>query len=835
MDDQLSFRKSANIDRVTDKRKYSLFRLVDTDGSGTIDAQEFAVLYDAIKKDLAEELEKEAALAKEASSARRRFKMLLLFVAVLVSFLAASVAANFAVIFTVVDQAITTTTTQTGLLEVKGTDTIAKMAIATHEVPLVVAPALDLDTLAAAKSLKIKYRSEAGGSQTIEAQVSVVAVRKHNATYVEFVTDVEGDIVEVLNGQAYLSRQPTPGNGLEAPSLYEICAANATCSAFSASGIDVDAALELAKQELVAAGYDEESRRLAPTYAACDPSGTWTYENHCGWKYLGNVNPNWEFVGYCYPNYDSNTSTPMLEHPVSPAWYDYPGYPTPTLSHPIAVGTQVYYWWPPAMAALHSVYYSGWATTKHIVFFAPGKWSQWYYMYDSFCTPGATLTCPSFQIPEFEHLVFVFGGSGLLDHSKNADGTNNDFTWAQGWSVDIYDSINYGTAAGILSTYLYNKVKRYSDHSVMPTYTCKPKYVVECYWTKSKVFDGEESRAAGAKFSSTAPKPMEKRMLAERRDHDGEENEKYVELKLCRKVRRWQCPFNYRSQTMMIGHSDGGAFSMYMNYFSSKVTKAVAIDFWPYMLYEVWLGSTSGGSTFDTTIYTSCVSHVFDHGPASLIPLSTGVGTTYLEGAGIWGDSYFNMPTAADQYGGKDFWNYEWSNPAGRRLSFKVHGLNPANLPTVNISATSVDYSDDSIWAQIDSNGDFVHGTACTENTGSNEMPNVHTTIVGVVPGAGSVNEWLGLSRRRLHREDIFIDDEFEQEAAKTKGKKASIMLGNDFPEKSEHQSVPGAVDRDPPKIDPEATKMLQSKQETVTAEPKYYRLCPDCPKQFFT
>ena len=50
---------------MTDRRKESLFNLVDTDGSGSIDAQEFAVLYDAIKKDLAEELEKEAELQKE--------------------------------------------------------------------------------------------------------------------------------------------------------------------------------------------------------------------------------------------------------------------------------------------------------------------------------------------------------------------------------------------------------------------------------------------------------------------------------------------------------------------------------------------------------------------------------------------------------------------------------------------------------------------------------------------------------------------------------------------------------------------------------------------------
>merc|ERR1719408_268530 len=135
MDLRATATKDCDAERVTDRRKESLFNLVDTDGSGTIDAQEFAVLYDAIKKDLAEELEKEAELQKEATSARRRVKMLMLFVAVLVSFLAASVAANFAVIFTVVDQAVTTTTTSTGLLEVKGTNSIAKTAIATEDVP----------------------------------------------------------------------------------------------------------------------------------------------------------------------------------------------------------------------------------------------------------------------------------------------------------------------------------------------------------------------------------------------------------------------------------------------------------------------------------------------------------------------------------------------------------------------------------------------------------------------------------------------------------------------------------------------------------------------------
>merc|ERR1719327_150723 len=128
-------------------RKDSIQRLVGSDETGCIDAQEFAVLYDAIKRDLEEDMENNAALEKEASSATRRFKMLLLFVAVLVSFLAASVAANFAVLFTFVDSAITTATTGTGLLEVKGSDQIVKTAVATQDFPLLAAPALDLETL----------------------------------------------------------------------------------------------------------------------------------------------------------------------------------------------------------------------------------------------------------------------------------------------------------------------------------------------------------------------------------------------------------------------------------------------------------------------------------------------------------------------------------------------------------------------------------------------------------------------------------------------------------------------------------------------------------------
>jgi hypothetical protein len=425
-DPQLSFRKSANIERVTDKRKDSLFQLVDTDGSGTIDAQEFAVLYDAIKKDLAEELEKEAALQKEASSARRRLKMLLLFVAVLVSFLAASVAANFAVIFTVVDQAITTTATSAGLLGVKGTDSIAKTAIATEDVPLLVAPVLDLDTLSKVKEIKVKYAEQGDESHMVEAQMAIVAVRKHNATFVEFVSDVPGETIEVLNGLASLSRFPTEANELAYPVRETICSANATCSAFKASGIDVDTAFELAKAELDKAGFGDRARRLWANQQACPNDGTWVYFHHCGYEY-GPGYGQWTLNGICYNGALDDVA----------AYY---GYPSPHTG----AG-------PPGAGMLGSMWYDSPSYTqnyaRHIVFFAHGKGMNTGDLWDRMCS-GSTGLCDDLNTNQFRHLVFVFGGSGVWDAGYSA----------HGWSEDISIS-NYTRAGNALddATYGFKK------------------------------------------------------------------------------------------------------------------------------------------------------------------------------------------------------------------------------------------------------------------------------------------------------------------------------------------------------------------------------------------
>ena len=118
--------------------------------------------------------------------------------------------------------------TSTGLLEVKGSDTIIKTAVATHDVPLIAAPVLGMDILSEVKSLKVVYSTVS--SQRVEAQLTVVGVRKHNATFVEFVTSVPGETVEALNGVASLVRYPTSANRLTHSVRHGICSANATCS-----------------------------------------------------------------------------------------------------------------------------------------------------------------------------------------------------------------------------------------------------------------------------------------------------------------------------------------------------------------------------------------------------------------------------------------------------------------------------------------------------------------------------------------------------------------------------------------------------------------------------
>jgi hypothetical protein len=142
------------------------------------------------------------------------------------------------------------------MLEVKGSSKVVKTATATESVPLFTAPVLPFDTLSAVQSLMVSYHD---GENDVQTQLTVAGVRKHNSTFVEFVTTVEGETVRIRNGESELVKEDVK---------FPLCSANATCASFDAAGIDVDEMTRLAADELRAAGFNEqaESHRLRELY-----------------------------------------------------------------------------------------------------------------------------------------------------------------------------------------------------------------------------------------------------------------------------------------------------------------------------------------------------------------------------------------------------------------------------------------------------------------------------------------------------------------------------------------------------------------------------------------
>jgi hypothetical protein len=679
--------------------------------------------------------------------------MLLLFVAVLVSFLAASVAANFAVIFSVVDSAITTTTTSTGLLEVKGTDTIAKTATATQDVPLLVAPVLDLETLGNVKSLKVQYYDNDAYSDPIEALLSIVAVRKHNSTYVEFVTDVMGEKIEVINGEAVLVQYPTQTNDLEMPKAFEICSANATCSAFKASGIDVDAAYGLAREELHKAGFADRARRLTPAYGYCY-AGSWTASFHCGYEHTGGGT--FVFRGYCFPGgplggalegeSSSGSGKPMYHnHPTGPP-------APPAAPHPHSPGDAYTYYWPPQTGALWSYYWSGWGPMKHIVFLAHGKFGWYSTTYEMFCdAAAATTSCPAFEQVYFRHLVFVFASSGITDYG---------FMSASGWSSNVYDSSTYTGAAGALAT-VTSEVRTDNTGAYISAFNCRYVRIYVCHYLGSA--------------AATKKAEEDKKKGKDDRDGKGDEDAAPFGGKFgtkAGKTRCWlehrlRCPFNSRTEMMIVGYSDGGGLAVFMNYYNTLVTKAVAIDFWGFSSYETWM--TSAGGTMDAKIYTNCASSMFDHGPAAIFENSV-PDLNYVTGMGMAADSWEYLGINSYSYtgGAADIPYYEWSwedSCTKQRLNFAVHGLgvDASTSPpwACNGPACTPPVQGHDDWAKWNGAGGSELGDQCGANTVS---ANVHVNMKSKADVLGDIVQWLNSSswgscvtgRRLASKQDEF-------------------------------------------------------------------------------
>lgn len=186
--------------------------------------------------------------------------------------------------------------------------------------------------------------------------MDIVAVRKHNSTFVEFITNIAGESVLALNGRAELIRFPTAANNLKFIKRFPICAANATCSAFSVSGIDTAAALDQARAELERNGFEEGARRLQYNiYATCLNNNDWTF---------------FSCSGGC-------------------------GIPQTKIEK------------------IEGQYYSSYSGTRHVVFFAHGLTGTVTSMWNKFCR-GPT-GCPAIELVEFQHLVFAFLESKIFD------------------------------------------------------------------------------------------------------------------------------------------------------------------------------------------------------------------------------------------------------------------------------------------------------------------------------------------------------------------------------------------------------------------------------------
>jgi len=315
-------------------------------------------------------------------------------------------------------------------------------------------------------------------------------------------------------------------------------------------------------------------------------------------------------------------------------------------------------------------------------------------MWDYYCTPQSAL-CPALTINDFKHLVFAFGGSGVVDAGTSA------YAGSHGWSTDVDDSSAYATTANVLSSKLANEVK-----SGIYALNCRSTCIRRCVYTPTGL-----SGMSG--FNTYTYSPAS-----------------------CYWSCASQCPFNHRTEMMIIGYSDGGGLAMYMGYHSSMVSKSVSIDFWAGNAYESWLGTSS---QVNAVIYTACGSMIFDDGPEAILPDSTPTGNTYVSGAGLTAGG---IPSAYASFGAGcpagedgDWWPFTWASGV-KSITMNIHGLGSA--------PSSLGASDSSQWTT--SSG---LGTLCTADGWIPYGMEPHHHIMYYIDVAMEVGSWLGLSMRR--------------------------------------------------------------------------------------
>ena len=81
LDRKIHDREKKNGGHVWDCRKESVFDMVDQDHSGSITQEEFGRLYDVVKQEAMEEIEKEKVLEKTVAEKERKLKLVFIVVA----------------------------------------------------------------------------------------------------------------------------------------------------------------------------------------------------------------------------------------------------------------------------------------------------------------------------------------------------------------------------------------------------------------------------------------------------------------------------------------------------------------------------------------------------------------------------------------------------------------------------------------------------------------------------------------------------------------------------------------------------------------------------------
>jgi len=237
-------------------RKESLFAMVDTDGSGTIDQTEFDQLYEVIKNETHEELQREELLRVRLQKTKRRMHVFIYAISFLSLFVAIILAGNAALVYMLLDVVKDTAASSTGELTVKGDDAIVGTREATVDAPLFTATAMPAEDLAGLRYITAKHNtkvpianSSAFWLEPVVTTFFVTQITQYNSTHVGFLTNA-GQTLRVINGMAYVE-DPDTGDKTS------LCVADTTCAALRVSADDSAALIATALAALRGIGMDQ--------------------------------------------------------------------------------------------------------------------------------------------------------------------------------------------------------------------------------------------------------------------------------------------------------------------------------------------------------------------------------------------------------------------------------------------------------------------------------------------------------------------------------------------------------------------------------------------------